>query len=216
MNSDCPKSRACINNKCKDPCPGVCGQSAECHVANHSPYCSCFPGYTGNPSIACHLIPICMLAINNTLEIFHSSFLIKNDNMFVVPEPVHVEPCNPSPCGPYSQCRDVNGHAVCSCLSNYIGAPPSCRPECASSSECSLDKACINLKCVDPCPGVCGSNARCQVTNHNPICSCSPGFRGDPFVQCLPEESKLQLSLFVCFFYTFYHACFFLPLSPMV
>lgn len=58
MNTDCPKSKACINNKCKDPCPGVCGQSAECHVANHSPYCSCFAGYTGNPSIACHLIPI--------------------------------------------------------------------------------------------------------------------------------------------------------------
>lgn len=133
-------------------------------------------------------------------------------------EPIPDEPCKPSPCGPYSQCRNINGHAVCSCLSDYIGTPPSCRPECASSSECSLDKACINQKCVDPCPGVCGRNARCQVTNHNPICSCSPGFRGDPFIQCLPEESKLRLSLFVYFvFYTFLScACFFLPLPSMV
>lgn len=98
-----------------------------------------------------------------------------------------------------------------------MGTPPSCRPECASSSECSLDKACINQKCVDPCPGVCGRNARCQVTNHNPICSCSPGFRGDPFVQCLPEESKLSLSLFMFFTVLFYmHVSFYLPLSSMV
>lgn len=135
------------------------------------------------------------------------------DYIFVVAEPVNIEPCNPSPCGPYSQCREINNHAICSCLSDYIGTPPSCRPECASSSECSLDKACINLKCKDPCPGVCGQNARCQVTNHNPICSCSPGFRGDPFVQCLPEESKLYLSLYL---FLLFLSCMFLLLSTMV
>lgn len=58
------------------------------------------------------------------------------------------------------------------------------------SSECSQDKTCINQKCVDPCPGTCGQNARCHVTNHSPICSCSPGFTGDPFIRCMAEESK--------------------------
>lgn len=102
------------------------------------------------------------------------------------PISIHV----PSPCGPYSQCRVVNGHAVCSCQPDYIGTPPACRPECMVSADCPQDKACINTKCKDPCPGTCGLNARCNVVNHNPICSCALGFTGDPFVRCLQEESK--------------------------
>lgn len=101
------------------------------------------------------------------------------------------DPCQPSPCGPYSQCRVINGHAVCSCQANYIGSPPACRPECMVSADCPQNSACINQKCQDPCPGTCGINARCQVVNHNPICSCSPGYTGEPFVRCIPEESKL-------------------------
>ena len=105
-------------------------------------------------------------------------------------EPPTKNPCKPSPCGSFSQCRVVNGHAVCSCQANYVGTPPSCKPECVVSTECVQDKACVNQKCVDPCPGACGLNARCQVVNHNPICSCGPGFTGDPFTRCLKEESK--------------------------
>lgn len=74
---------------------------------------------------------------------------------------------------------------------NYIGAPPACRPECMVSADCPQDKACINKKCKDPCPGTCGLNARCNVVNHNPICSCAPGLTGDPFVRCIKEESKI-------------------------
>lgn len=57
MNNDCPKTKACVSNKCRDPCPGVCGRNAECYVANHSPVCTCFCGYVGNPSVACHEMP---------------------------------------------------------------------------------------------------------------------------------------------------------------
>lgn len=100
-------------------------------------------------------------------------------------------PCNQSPCGPNSQCREVNGQAVCSCLPEYIGSPPGCRPECVVSPECPLMKACINLKCVDPCPGTCGLNAKCQVINHSPICSCPPEYTGDPFTSCFPIPRKI-------------------------
>lgn len=88
---------------------------------------------------------------------------------------------------------------MCSCISNYVGTPPNCRPECVVSSECGQDRACINEKCKDPCPGTCGIHARCQVVVHNPICSCPSGYTGDPFVSCSPEESK-NLSLVSVFF----------------
>lgn len=102
-------------------------------------------------------------------------------------EPViYKNPCIPSPCGPYSQCKDINGVPSCSCLLNYIGSPPNCRPECVINSECSSNKACIREKCLDPCPGSCGLNALCNVVNHVPICSCLPSYTGDPFRNCLP------------------------------
>lgn len=105
-------------------------------------------------------------------------------------------PCLPSPCGPYSNCKEINGYAVCSCQPDYIGSPPTCKPECMVSSECPQNRACIRNKCKDPCPGTCGLNARCNVVNHNPICSCLKDYVGDPFVRCIPEESKLVLFLF--------------------
>lgn len=113
------------------------------------------------------------------------------------PDPI-VYPCRPSPCGQYSTCREINNRAVCSCITNYYGAPPNCRPECMISSECSRDKTCINQRCVDPCPGTCGINARCRVVNHNPICSCNSGYFGDPFSQCRPEESKHVVFFWLC------------------
>jgi hypothetical protein len=162
LNSDCTRDKACIRNKCTDPCPGTCGQNAECAVINHIPTCSCIQGYTGNAFVLCTRV--------------------------TQPEPKN--PCSPSPCGPNSQCREINGQAVCSCVPGYIGSPPTCRPECVTSSECSLNEACVNQKCIDPCPGTCGLNARCQVVNHSPICSCPPKYSGDPFTRCLPVREE--------------------------
>lgn len=99
-------------------------------------------------------------------------------------------PCYPSPCGPNSQCREINDQAVCSCLPNYVGSPPGCRPECVVSSECAHDKACINQKCVNPCPEPCAENALCRVINHSPVCSCRTEQTGDPFSRCYTIPSK--------------------------
>lgn len=183
LNTDCPKTKACVNNKCVDPCPGVCGLNAECSVINHSPSCSCIPGLTGDPLRACHEPPPSKIPNLTKITIQSIEYYFT-----VIRDPINV--CSPSPCGPYSVCREVNGHAVCSCQSDYIGSPPNCRPECIVSSECSQDKACANQRCVDPCIGSCGQNAKCQVINHNPICSCSNGYTGDPFVRCTQIESK--------------------------
>jgi len=111
----------------------------------------------------------------------------------VVPADPYRDPCNPSPCGPYSQCRDFNGSPSCSCLSSYIGAPPNCKPECLINSECPSNQACINEKCRDPCPGSCGTQANCFVINHTPVCTCPDGLTGDPFTNCYPKPISRKI-----------------------
>lgn len=53
LNTECPRNRACIRNKCDDPCPGTCGQGATCYVLNHIPSCSCPEGFAGDPYLVC-------------------------------------------------------------------------------------------------------------------------------------------------------------------
>lgn len=110
--------------------------------------------------------------------------IIKYHQPILFTEPVVSNPCQPSPCGPNSQCREVNGQAACSCAPNNIGAPPACRPECTISAECPLNQACSNQRCIDPCVGSCGVNAECKVVNHNPICTCPVFYSGEPFSRC--------------------------------
>lgn len=100
-------------------------------------------------------------------------------------------PCVPSPCGPYSQCRVINDSPACSCNANYIGTPPNCRPQCVIQPDCPSNLACKNERCVDPCPGSCGTLSLCQVINHNPVCTCPPGYTGNALVSCQLEPSKI-------------------------
>ena len=107
--------------------------------------------------------------------------------MFSAPkpiEPVVTDPCEGDPCGRYAQCRNMEGVAACSCLPGYVGTPPNCRPECVIHSECPSNKACINEKCRDPCPGACGAYAECSVIQHNAVCRCQHGYEGDAFSAC--------------------------------
>lgn len=100
------------------------------------------------------------------------------------PERDPVNPCYPSPCGANAECRAIGDSPSCSCLPDFIGSPPNCRPECVSNSECASSLACIRQKCKDPCPGTCGHNAECRVVSHSPVCVCLQGYEGDPFTQC--------------------------------
>ena len=99
-----------------------------------------------------------------------------------------IDPCNPSPCGSNAVCNTRGGNnraAACQCIPEYFGDPyVACRPECLVNSDCPTTKQCRNLRCVDPCPGLCGTNAYCQVANHLPVCVCNQGYIGDPFVSC--------------------------------
>lgn len=135
-------------------------------MVNHNPICSCVPGFTGDPFSRCYK-PIAEKPRDP------------------------VNPCIPSPCGPNADCRVIGESPACSCLANYIGAPPNCRPECTINPECPYNRACMNQRCIDPCPGSCGSNAKCAVINHTPSCSCDIGYTGDPFQGCTPVQGKL-------------------------
>lgn len=114
------------------------------------------------------------------------------------PIPTPIDPCRPSPCGPNAQCRVIGDSPSCSCLAEFIGSPPNCRPECISNGECSNALACINRKCKDPCPGVCGANAECRVVSHAAMCVCLSGFNGDPFTQCVQREPIISETLTPC------------------
>lgn len=116
----------------------------------------------------------------------------------------NINPCQPSPCGPNSQCKVIGSQAACSCLPNYIGQSPNCRPECTMNPECPSNLACINERCKDPCDGSCGVNAKCSVINHNAVCTCIFGYEGDPTVQCsLIPQSKNFLLKFSHYLYKF-------------
>lgn len=155
INAECASNLVCINEKCRDPCPGSCGVIAICNVMNHVPICICPDGYAGDPFTYCH---------------------IKQQEVSV-----QQDPCNPTPCGSNAECND----GICSCLPEYHGDPyTGCRPECILNNDCSRDKACMRNKCIDPCPGTCGTNAICSVINHIPMCSCIQGYHGNAFVIC--------------------------------
>lgn len=147
-----------------NPCLNLCSENAVCNVVNHNPVCSCNSGYEGNPLTRCY---------KKRIEIIER-----------VPE----NPCISQPCGPFAECRNVNNIASCSCIRDYIGSPPNCRPECIVNSECAATEACLNEKCIDPCIGSCGFNAQCNVVNHVASCYCPENFSGNPFKVCYAIE----------------------------
>lgn len=117
--------------------------------------------------------------------------VLRTFNHFLVTYLPPETPCAKNPCGINAECRELNNAGSCTCIRNYYGDPYiACRPECMMNSECSMNKACIHTKCQDPCPGICGINAVCNVVNHSPNCVCEPGFRGNPFESCTRIESK--------------------------
>jgi hypothetical protein len=156
-SSECLLNQACVNNKCINPCLGVCGVNSECKVINHVPSCNCIQGYQGN-------------AFDTCVKFEEPPATQRNDN-----------PCHPSPCGPNAQCKVINNNQpVCSCDANFIGSPPNCRPECTVSTECADNLACIDLHCKSPCvDGICGHMAECTVQKHRPLCKCRPGTNGN-------------------------------------
>lgn len=116
-------------------------------------------------------------------------------------------------CGRQAMCTPINHHAHCSCPPGYTGdnpqvaceliSEPGCRRDsdcavgqicsksecifgCRTHDNCPFDKACINRVCQNPCyvGELCGVNTQCRPINHTGICTCLPGYEGNPRKQC--------------------------------
>ena len=157
-------------------------------MVSHLPICSCLPGTTGDPFVNCNyqIDERKLKIITQTIKIYQPALSLHSLINFSAP----VSPCEPSPCGPNSQCRVNQDQAVCTCLQGFFGNPPNCKPECLVSAECNPRQACINQKCSDPCLGLCGIDAECRAINHSPICRCLEGQTGDPFVRCFSVQGN--------------------------
>lgn len=131
---------------------------------NHKAVCTCAPGYEDD-------------GIGNCQQ-------IQRAPPVVIPS----TPCTPFPCGPNAECRERNGAGACYCREGYEGNPfdqtRGCRHECENNDECIDTMTCVRFKCVNPCVGICGTYAICEVKNHIPKCVCPSGYTGDPYSQC--------------------------------
>ena len=75
IHSECPSNLACLNEKCRDPCPGACGANAECNVIKHNAVCRCLNGYRGDPFQSCTRITTSEYSMFTF--IFYSIFLLQ-------------------------------------------------------------------------------------------------------------------------------------------
>ena len=101
-----------------------------------------------------------------------------------------MDPCPLERCGENALCSAQNHRAMCSCPPGYRPDPDPhirCKPyECLTDPECPTTLTCQSEKCVDPCK--CARFADCSARNHRGICTCQPGYTGDPYgITCTPS-----------------------------
>lgn len=189
-NSDCPDDRACINGQCINPCvyEHPCASQAECIVQNHLALCRCPQGKVGNPYTTCRPEIVAECKSDSDCPSVLACFNGKCK-----------EPCGVlSPCNGPATCQATSSLPVrtmiCVCPDGFISSGSgTCKPVqvtheggCSSDADCPLDKACINGQCRDPCR--CGPNAECRVRDHKPVCSCLPGYDGNPELNCIKSK----------------------------
>jgi hypothetical protein len=190
-DTDCPNNRACLEERCVDPCSSVanppCAQNAVCYAQNHAAGCVCPPHLPeGNPQ------SYCMPAVLNRPE---CEFDIDCPSKLACIQNKCVNPCESlSPCHRTAHCSVLDTVPVrtmiCTCPEGWVpNDNGECHavvvpipPGCTSDSDCPTNEACINRLCRNPCD--CGTHAACFVQNHRPICSCEEGFEGNPNIAC--------------------------------
>ncbi|ODN00058.1 Sushi, nidogen and EGF-like domain-containing protein 1 [Orchesella cincta] len=186
-NYDCSDDEACIKNICQSPCPGPCGQNAECRVLSDGPkrtaQCSCPSGYIGDPLKTCNVLDA-------------------NGPPGYVGQPPD---CTRKDCDSDEDCPFGR-----KCIQNVCdkGQPKSCDSKCGLNAQCIMspttsDPICVCppgttgnpvIRCTsqstspswgDPCsPNPCQSPAQCQIIRGSRVCVCPDGYIGDP-INCV-------------------------------
>lgn len=177
---DCPAEKACVNGLCRDPCD--CGPNAECRIRDHKPVCSCPEGFQGTPELECRQI-----GCRSDTECALTESCV-NRNCVPV--------CDNSTCGAEAICYSNNHRAMCECPPGRQGNPKDAciLVTCTTDSDCPSTKACVNAQCVNPCDASnpCVEPAECKVYNHQPDCSCPPGYLGDLARGCFKEDKRCK------------------------
>lgn len=186
QNEDCIATKACFNQRCRDPCIEACGINALCNVITHKAVCSCPRGFMGSPFLQCSKIqeePLPRPECTTDDECSNDKTCINNKC---------VNPCSNGLCGLNSECHTQAHRAICVCKSGFTGNPQHRCYEigCRSDSDCSPVEACVNRECTDPCKFTqCGINAVCKADyNHKARCHCYDGYRGNPLISCERPE----------------------------
>ena len=113
------------------------------------------------------------------------------------------DPCPFEQCGIKAKCLVSNHLARCQCPPGHDGSPyVECKPyECLRDPDCPTTLTCRDKKCVDPCD--CAVNADCEARNHRGICTCRPGYTGDPYFEgCRLSKIHFTYSMKLYFFNT--------------
>lgn len=111
----------------------------------------------------------------------------------------------------------LTDHYWLACPSSDIAPTPI--PGCASDLACPENKVCYNRECKDPCDlaNPCAARAKCLTQAHRPICTCDPGYTGNPYSLCsLDVISKMTAFYLLCVChvvpsFSFWHALIFPP-----
>lgn len=164
VHAECPPLLACINNRCNDPCRGICGVQATCVVVNHNPICSCRQGFTGDPFIRCTLIP-------------------------EKPKPPIISPPSPPTLPPVTSrpvlppVAETTPHRDDPIIP-VTGPPTTTKEPLVIHPLPPAPPTIPKAPCeTDPC----GANAICIPKGNRFVCQCHPDFYGDPYLVCRPE-----------------------------
>lgn len=194
-NEDCLDDEACdrLNRVCRKVCDiDSCAENARCEGRNHQPVCSCLPGLLGNPYVQCsRQLDEAQCTSDSNCPSYLTCVNRRCEN-----------PCARSDvCDLQQTCTVLDTlpirAVVCKCPPDTItDARGHCKPirydevGCRSDEECTDSDKCVHGTCVIACSiDRCGINAQCESKLHRGLCSCPPGYTGNPHIECSPSKN---------------------------